>query len=610
MPPPFDSLLVANRGEIAVRILRAAREMDIRAIAVYSEADAGALWTRIADEAHCLGPAPASESYLNIERILAVAKASGAQAVHPGYGLLSENAEFASAVIEAGIAFVGPDPRTIAVMGDKVTARAEAKRCGVPVLPGTDAPVATQDEAAALAEVIGWPIAVKASFGGGGRGMRIANGPDDLAAALEQAGREAASAFGRGEVFLERYLVRPRHIEVQVLGDAHGTIIHLGDRDCSVQRRHQKLLEEAPAPALPDALRERIADAALTLCKSVSYKGAGTVEFLADVSNDAFYFLEMNTRLQVEHGVSELVTGIDLVRHQIRVASGQPLGLTQQDVIIRGHAIQVRIAAEDPWSGFRPVPGQIDDLRLPLGPWVRLDFGVEQGDAVPPFYDSMFGKIQVLGADRDEARNRLNQALGSFRVHGVPTTAPYLRTLLDQPDFVAVKHDTGSLERDWAPDPALAPPSAVAAECIAPPLLAGSPMTERRIAVPWGGRMIDVAVFGVSSIRRTREGDLIRGRGVRGERMAASAGSTASPMITSPMDAVIMSVAVAVGDTVTKGAPLFVLEAMKMEVVVPAPYDGVVNAVHGIAGELAKAGSLLAVMDQNGDEKHGIFPVP
>lgn len=592
--PVFESILVANRGEIAVRILRAAQEMGIRAIAVYSDADEGALWTRIADEAHRLGPAPAAQSYLDIERIVEVAKGAGASAVHPGYGLLSENADFARAVEAASIAFIGPDPHTIAMMGDKVEARLTAQTCHVPVLPGSAQPITSLDEALSLADEIGWPIAVKASFGGGGRGMRVAHDRDSLGPALEQAAREAASAFGRPEVFLERYLVRPRHIEVQVLGDAHGAVIHLGDRDCSVQRRHQKLVEEAPAPSLPDGLRTRIADAALALCRSVAYRGAGTVEFLADVARDEFYFLEMNTRLQVEHGVTELVTGIDLVRQQILVASGAKLALSQDDVILRGHAIQARIAAEDPWNGFRPEPGRIDAMRLPLGPWVRLDFGFEAGDSIPQFYDSMFGKIQAWGAARDEARVRLGRALETFGVAGLPTTAPYLRSLLEQPAFVAAEHDTGSLEREWQPDQATIP------TVQAPPREGvTTKVSERRVAIPWGGQIVDVTVYGMA---RGLDDDMPdQQRSARSARQA-SASSSSGPLVTSPMDAVVIHVPVGPGQKVAKNDPILILEAMKMEVVLRAPHDGIVEAVYAASGETVKTGAKLATIIRNPTE--------
>ncbi|HEY5760587.1 MAG TPA: biotin carboxylase N-terminal domain-containing protein, partial [Steroidobacter sp.] len=392
-------LLIANRGEVAVRIVRACRELGVRAVAVYSDADAGALHTRLADEAHRLGPAPARESYLDIDRIIAVARESGADAVHPGYGLLSENAEFAQAVIDAGLIFVGPEPGTIAQMGDKVAARNAARRSGVPLLPGSAGAIKDASTAMDIAERVGYPLVVKACFGGGGRGMRVVRGPDELAMSLQSAGREANAAFGRGEVYLERYIASARHVEVQILADAHGNVVHLGDRDCSVQRRHQKLIEEAPAPALPESLRSAVALAAIRLAKDVAYRSAGTVEFLVDVASERFYFLEMNTRLQVEHGVTELVTGIDIVAEQIRIARGEALRFSQSDVRIHGHAMQARIAAEDPWESFQPRPGRIETLSLPQGPWLRLDFGVEAGDTVVSHYDSMFGKVQSWGPD-------------------------------------------------------------------------------------------------------------------------------------------------------------------------------------------------------------------
>ena len=583
----ITSVLVANRGEIAVRIIRACRELGVRAIAVHSEADAGALWTRLADEVVDIGPAPARDSYLNIERLIAAAKSTGADAVHPGYGLLSESPEFAAAVVEAGLSFVGPSAQVIAVMGDKVEARKAAVAAGLPVLPGSDGVVEGIDDAIVHARRIGWPIAVKASFGGGGRGMRVAHGEEDLKAALEQATREASAAFGRGEIYLERYLVRPRHVEVQVLGDGHGGLIHLGDRDCSVQRRHQKLIEEAPAPALSEPLRARILDAAVTLAKSVGYEGAGTVEFLADVANDAFYFLEMNTRLQVEHGVTELVTGVDIVTAQIRVAGGERLGIHQSDVATNGCAIQARISAEDPWENFRPAPARIDDLRLPGGPWLRTDFGVETGDNIPNFYDSMFGKVQAWGRTRDEARARLAQALDAMVVAGPVTTAPYLRQLLDTPDFAAATHDTGSVERDWLPVENDRPAPVIASTPLADAAPAPS-ISERIISAPWGGQLVDVSVFGV---RTARSAAAVAGTQL--DRRSASGGA-GGPEILAPMDAAVAHTPVAVGDRVAKGAAILVLEAMKMEVVLSAPHAGVLEALHVGVGDAVKSGAVLA----------------
>ncbi|CAN5365472.1 acetyl/propionyl/methylcrotonyl-CoA carboxylase subunit alpha [soil metagenome] len=588
-PTPIQSLLIANRGEIAVRIIRACKELGIRTISVHSEVDAGALWTRLSDETVYIGPAAARESYLSIEALIAAAKGSGADAVHPGYGLLSESSEFAQAVVDAGLIFVGPSASVIAIMGDKVSARNAARGAGLPILPGSDGAIEDRSVALAVAEGIGWPIAVKASFGGGGRGMRVARQAPDLTAAMDQASREARAAFGRADIYLERYLDRPRHVEVQILADGHGGVVHLGDRDCSVQRRHQKLIEEAPAPALPEGLRNRISEAAVRLAAKVGYESAGTVEFLADVANDSFYFLEMNTRLQVEHGVTELVTGVDIVRAQIAVAEGRPLAFSQADVVVRGHAVQARIAAEDAWDGFRPAPGRIEKLGLPLGPWLRLDFGVETGDQVSGSYDSMFGKVQAYGQTRDEAVGRLANALDALVVAGVPTTAPYIRTLLDQPAFLAVEHDTGSLERDWLPrqdqrpEPVVAEPNE---ETVM------NHRSERQVLVPWGGQLVGVSVFGQARSAQAasaRSGEMLRGGNLSG---ATSDG----PDLLAPMDAAVAFVSVEVGASVSRGDPVVVLEAMKMEVVVAAPYDGTLSAIDVGAGDAVKLGQRLAVI--------------
>ncbi len=585
----IGSILIANRGEIAVRIIRACRLSGIRSIAVHSEADEGALWTRLADEAHGIGPAPAGQSYLAIDRIVATALAAGADAVHPGYGLLSESPEFAQAVEDAGLVFIGPSPASIARMGDKVSARAAAIEAGVPVLPGSDGPVSDPAEALTIAQGIGWPVAVKASFGGGGRGMRVARGPDELEQAMAQATREAAAAFGRGEIYLERYLDCPRHVEVQVLGDAHGNVIHLGDRDCSVQRRHQKLIEEAPAPGLPDELRRQIASAAVALARREAYRGAGTVEFL--VAGGEFFFLEMNTRLQVEHGVTELVTGVDIVCEQIRIAQGEPLGIAQEDIRIDGSAIQARIAAEDAWDNFRPTPAPIARLSLPTGPWLRLDFGVEAGDAIAPHYDSMFGKVQAWGPLREDARGRLAAALDELAVIGPSTTAPYLRRVLDQPEFASVTHHTASLETDWqarlqGDRPQQAP---------AAPVVAGegtqAASLSRVVRVPWGGGQSTIAIY--------RKGDAATGEAAQlmasGEAILASL-VEAGPNVVAPMDCAVVSVSASVGSRVAKGDTILILEAMKMEVTIEAPHDGTLEAVHVTGGDTVRSGALLAVV--------------
>ncbi|TCK22429.1 acetyl/propionyl/methylcrotonyl-CoA carboxylase subunit alpha [Pseudonocardia endophytica] len=570
------SVLIANRGEIAVRIVRACRDQGVRTIAVYSDADADALHVRLADEAHRIGPAPARESYLSVDAVLCAAAASGADAVHPGYGLLSENAAFAAAVVDAGLTWIGPAPDVIARMGDKVAALETARAAQVPVLPGSDGTVEAGPRAARMASEIGFPLVVKAAFGGGGRGMRVVRSPEDLDAALIAAAREASAAFGRGDVYVERYLDRPRHVEVQILADAHGTVLHLGDRDCSVQRRHQKLIEEAPAD-LPSDVRSGLHAAAVRLAREVGYVGAGTVEFLVDGAQ--FFFLEMNTRLQVEHGVTELVTGVDLVAAQLGVAAGDKLWFAQDDVTVDGHAIQARIAAEDPYAGFRPSPGTVRGLHLPLGPWVRCDLGVEAGDAVAPEYDSMFGKILARGPDRDSARRRLGAALDELLVDGVPTTAPYLRTVLDEETFVDGTHDTGSVERDWVPT---TPPEARPAPAPASGRPEAGPRTRRvRIATDRGP--VEIA---------------IPSRADRSERIQQGSsgvgGATSGAAPTAPMDATVVDVPVAAGAAVSAGDVLVVLEAMKMEIEVRAPVDGTLTAVHVSSGASVAAGTVLA----------------
>ena len=571
------TVLVANRGEIAVRVVRACRELGMRSVAVYSDADAAALHVRMADEAHRIGPAQARRSYLDVDAVLRAAKAAGADAVHPGYGLLSEDAGFAEAVLGAGLVFVGPSPQVIATMGDKVAARAIAVECGVPVPPGTG-DLAAVDAAAAASEV-GYPLVVKASFGGGGRGMRVVTSPERLDEALAAAGREAMAAFGRAEVHLERYLERPRHVEVQILGDAHGTIVHLGDRDCSAQRRHQKLIEEAPAVGLSPDLRRALTDAALTIARRVGYVGAGTVEFLVLPATGEFFFLEMNTRLQVEHGVTELVTGVDIVATQLRVADGEPLPFGQYDVVLRGHAVEVRIAAEDPWEGFRPAPGRIAALALPQGPGIRNDVGVEAGDTVAAEYDSMIGKVLALGTDRDAARRRLVAALDELRVEGVPTTAPYLRTVLVSDAFVAGTHDTGSVERDWTPDPTDRPPAAA-------PVAAGAPV--RRVRIMSDRGPVDVAVHG----RAPRYAAPAGARPARGHSAPTSAAATGGLPV-SPMDATVVAVSVEVGQEVVAGDVVAVLEAMKMEMEIRIEVAGTVTRVLVVPGASVTAGSPL-----------------
>ncbi|HXH04992.1 MAG TPA: acetyl-CoA carboxylase biotin carboxylase subunit [Vicinamibacterales bacterium] len=438
-------ILVANRGEIAVRIIRACRELGLRAVAVYSESDRDALHVTFADEAYAIGPSPPLESYLNIDRLVEVARRARADAVHPGYGFLAENAAFARACREAGLGFIGPPPEVIALMGSKTAARQAARRAGVPVVPGTDTPFgaeATDEAMAAAATAVGYPLLVKAVAGGGGKGMRSVAGPAELAAAVRAARSEAASSFGDPAVYFERRLVAPRHVEVQLLADHHGTVIPFVERECSIQRRHQKVVEEAPSVAVSPALRQALAAQAAALAREVGYTNAGTIEFLLD-ADGSFYFLEMNTRLQVEHPVTEMVTGVDLVQWQIRIARGERLDLDPERALTpRGHAIECRIYAEDPDRQFLPSPGVIAALALPGGPGVRVDGGVVAGSAVPMFYDALIAKLVVWGADRPQAVDRLRRALAEYRVLGVPTTIPFLRWLVDQPAFHEGRFET------------------------------------------------------------------------------------------------------------------------------------------------------------------------
>ncbi|MEJ2867048.1 acetyl-CoA carboxylase biotin carboxylase subunit [Actinomycetospora sp. OC33-EN08] len=437
------SVLVANRGEIALRVIRACRDLGLRAVAVYSDADASAAHVRHADAAVHLGKSSASKSYLNVEALLGAVRSSGADAVHPGYGFLSENAGFARAVADAGVTWVGPSGDVIERMGDKATARATAEAAGVPVVPGSGV-VTSTDEAVAAAAEVGYPVLVKASAGGGGRGIRPAGDDDELRRVVDEARREASSAFGSDAVYVERALQHPKHIEVQVLADTHGNVVHVGERDCSLQRRRQKLLEEAPAPGLDPALRERICTAAADLAREVGYVGAGTVEFL--VEDGEFFFIEMNTRIQVEHPVSELVTGVDLVAEQLRIAGGEALSVDQSDVVVRGAAVEFRVNAEDPDEDFLPSPGEITALELPGGPGVRVDTALAVGDVIPPFYDSMVAKLAVWGPDRATALARARRALAEYRVEGVPTTLGLHRRLVDEPALVAGDHDITTLE--------------------------------------------------------------------------------------------------------------------------------------------------------------------
>ncbi len=442
----FKKVLIANRGEIALRVIRACRELGIQTVAVYSEADRESLHVRFADDDVCIGPPPSRDSYLKIPRLIAAAEITGADAIHPGYGFLAENAEFAETCAASNIEFIGPTPSQIRVMGDKASARRAMEKVGVPIIPGTPGPVEDVDEALECARKIGFPVIIKAAAGGGGKGMRVAKDAEDFARSFQLARSEALSAFGNADVYVEKYLERPRHIEFQIVGDRHGNVVHLGERDCSVQRRHQKLIEEAPSPALNAELRAQMGDAAVRGAKAIDYVGVGTIEMLLN-EDRSFYFMEMNTRIQVEHPVTEMLTGIDLVKEQIRVAAGEKLSFKSMPTL-RGHVIECRVNAEDPAKNFQPSPGRIDTFHPPGGPGVRLDTHVYAGYTVPPYYDSLLAKVICQGRDRQEAIRRMHMALESFIIEGVTTTIPFLARVMENPLFQSGNVDTKFLERE------------------------------------------------------------------------------------------------------------------------------------------------------------------
>lgn len=443
----FSKILIANRGEIAVRIIRACRDLNIATVAVYSDADAVAVHVGLSDEAVCIGPAASAQSYLNGERIIEAAKSTGAEAIHPGYGFLAENADFAQAVSAAGLIFIGPGSESMRVMGSKTSARRAAVEAGVPIVPGTVEPLRSLGEAERTAQEFGYPIMLKASAGGGGKGMRLVVSADELRSAFDNAKSEAAAAFGDDSLYLEKAVERPRHIEIQIFGDSHGNVVHLGERECSIQRRHQKVIEECPSPIDEPGLRERMGEAAVKLARAVNYVGAGTVEFLVSDTTREFYFLEMNTRLQVEHPVTELVTGIDLVREQITVAAGAALSFSQDEIRWLGHAIECRVYAEDPDNSFFPSPGKISHLRVPAGAGIRDDSGVEANSEVSIHYDPLVSKLSAWGRTRDEAVDRLRRALDEYEVGGIKTTLPFFREIVRDQEFIAGRLDTGFISR-------------------------------------------------------------------------------------------------------------------------------------------------------------------
>ena len=592
----LSKILIANRGEIAVRVIRACRDLGITSVAVYSDLDRDSLHVRLADEAYALGGQTAAESYLDTEKILDVIERSGADGVHPGYGFFSENTDFARAITARGVAFIGPPPEAIEVMGDKVSSRIAAQEAGVQGVPGTIEFLSSSDEVVAFGEEHGWPVAIKAAYGGGGRGMRVVQSAGEAAEALESAQSEALKGFGRSECYVERYLTWPRHIEMQVFADTQGNAVWLGERDCSAQRRHQKLIEESPAPGFPDEVRQAMGEAAVKVTKACGYVNAGTVEFL--YQDGEFYFLEMNTRLQVEHPVTELVTGLDLVAEQIRVASGEPLSFGQDDILRRGHAIEVRVNAEDPAGGkFLPSPGPITKLRVPQGYGVRWDGGYEAGDEVSQYYDNLVGKLICWGADRDVAIARTIRALDEFEIAGLATTIPADLAILAHPDFVAGEHSTKWVEDRLDLSATAAPAPAPAGDDDASE--EREPKVRRDVDVEVNGRRFGVTVW----VPESQVGAVAAsgGAGKASPRPRRSAGASAaaagSGQVAVPMQGTIVKVLVAVGDTVEEGQTVCVLEAMKMENNIAADKSGTIAEVKAEAGQSVGSGDVVVVIE-------------
>ncbi len=584
----FDKVLVANRGEIAVRIFRTLRELGIGTVAVYSDADRGRLHTHVADEAYRLGPGPAEESYLKIEALIGAAMRSGAQAIHPGYGFLAENAGFARAVEEAGLTWIGPPPAAIELMGSKTEARRTMQQAGVPIIPGATGPVRTVAEVVALGAEIGYPLIIKAAAGGGGKGMELVRNASEAVQAFEASQRQGLKYFADDTVYVERYLEDPRHVEAQVLADAHGTVLFLGERDCTIQRRHQKLLEETPSPAVDSALRERIGEIAVDAARAAGYRSAGTIEGLLTAEGD-YYFMEMNTRIQVEHTVTELVTGLDLIREQILIAQGEPLSLRQEDVMLRGHAIECRINAEDVGKGFLPAPGVITVYEEPSGPGVRVDSGVRAGDEISDLYDPMIAKLIVHDTTRETARRRMLRALAEFHIEGLPTLIGFHAALLTEPCFVAGETCHGLVESEELARRAEEASTELSHRTTR--LAAGSDgarTRERVVAVEVDGRSFDVRLHTTeppwaSLARKRRE-------------RASGAGAAGSGAVTSPMQGTVLKVLVVQGEAVEAGQVICVIEAMKMENEISAPRGGVVAELGVTPGQSLGNGELICVV--------------
>ena len=583
----FEKVLIANRGEIAIRVARTLKEMGIGSVAVYSEIDRGAPHVREADEAFLIGPAVPAESYLNVLKIVDTAKEAGAQAIHPGYGFLAENADFARACAEAGIVFIGPPPEAIEAMGSKTRAREIMAEAGVPIVPGATVPAKDVEEARKQAEDAGYPVACKAAGGGGGKGFRVAMSADDLEEAFEGAAREGEKFFSDSRVYVERYLEDPRHVEVQVLADSHGNVIHLGERDCSVQRRHQKVIEEAPGPHVDAEMRERIGKIATDAAAAVGYRSAGTVEGLQ--VGEEYFFLEMNTRVQVEHCVTEMVTGVDIVREQIRVAAGEALAVTQEDVELRGHAIECRINAEAAHKKFAPAPGAITTYREPAGPGVRVDSGVEAGSEVTPTYDPMVAKLIVWDVDREHATRRMLRALGEYEVGGLTTLIPFHEAILATEQWADGETCRDLMEdRDWLKSTAPEAAAPAAAD-------EGAEVVARDYKVEVSGKLFDVKVIGEA----LGGGSAPAAGGKRPpkrERRSGGGAASSSESLPSPLQGTVLKVAVEKGATVEEGDLICVIEAMKMENEITAHRSGKVTTLNISAGSAVSSGDVIAVI--------------
>jgi acetyl-CoA/propionyl-CoA carboxylase biotin carboxyl carrier protein len=583
--PPFSKVLVANRGEIAIRVFRSLRELGIGTVAVYSEADRSSLHAASADEAYLVGAGPPAESYLNQERLLEVARRAGAEAVHPGYGFLAENAGFARAVARAGLVWIGPPADAIEVMGSKTAARERMAAAGVPVVPGTTEPVTSADEVIRLGDELGWPIAIKAAAGGGGKGLKVVLAAAEAERAFESARREGEAYFADPTVYVERYLEDPRHIEVQVLADAHGNVIHLGERDCTIQRRHQKLLEETPSPAVDEELRARIGEIAVEAARAVRYRSAGTIEGLLSAEGE-YFFLEMNTRIQVEHTVTEMATGLDLVREQVLIAAGEPLGIRQEDVRLVGHAIECRINAEDPANGFLPSPGRITSYREPAGPGVRVDSGVIAGSEIPALYDPLVAKLIVHGVDREHARRRMLRALGEFEIGGVTTLLGFHRALLEHPCFAEGATCHGVVDSEELAERA---EELSREKATAPAALDGSAPRARLTTVELDGQRYEVT----SLVPEPPHAGLVRRRR---ERSAGTGHGGVKDAVVTPMQGTVLAVEVAEGDEVEAGQVICIVEAMKMENEIAAHRAGVVTDLAIEPGQTVTSGQVLCVV--------------